>query len=426
MTRLIDRIRARPAAAERAGFVNLYEAWKSGTEELETSFRSFVQDAYKRNGVVFACILARMMLLSEAEFKWRNRRDKEIFGNEQLGLLERPWRNGTTGELVARMEQDGSLAGNAYIYRAMPDKLQRLRPDWMSIVSNEQEVIGYVYEVPGNKPSQKFLTWEEVAHWAPIPDPEANFRGMSWLQPVATEILADKEMTRHKRQFLQNAATPNMLVKVEGRLDPEVKESIREELSRRYEGVENAYKTMLLEGGADATVVGRDLRQLEFSLTQAAGENRIAVAANVPAIVVGLKEGLQAATYSNYGQAMRRFADMTGRPLWRSLAASLESILAVPGGAQLWYDLTDVAALRQDEGEQATIESTKAATVRSYIDSGFEPQSAVDAVRTGDMTKLVHTGKVSVQLYDPEDEIGNPNVNDDVEEVGSDGEDETD
>jgi hypothetical protein len=31
-----------------------------------------------------------------------------------------------------------------------------------------------------------------VAHWSPIPDPLANFRGMSWLTPVLREIDADQ------------------------------------------------------------------------------------------------------------------------------------------------------------------------------------------------------------------------------------------
>src|SRR5690554_7182910 len=49
-----------------------------------------------------------------------------------------------------------------------------------------------------------------------------------------------------------------------------------------------------------------------------------------------LSEGLQAATYSNYGQARRHFGDMWARPQWRSICAALETILPVPEGARLW------------------------------------------------------------------------------------------
>jgi hypothetical protein len=36
--------------------------------------------------------------------------------------------------------------------------------------------------------------------------------------------------------------------------------------------------------------------------------------------------------------------------------------------------------------------------MRTLVDGGFEPSSVVDAVTTGDMARLIHTGSVSVQL----------------------------
>jgi phage portal protein BeeE len=86
----------------------------------------------------------------------------------------------------------------------------------------------------------------------------------------------------------------------------------------------------VLDEGADATVIGNSFEQMNFSTVQAAGENRIIIASGVPGIVIGSKEGLMAATYSNYEQAMRRFADVTMRPLWRSVCACLSKLVAVP------------------------------------------------------------------------------------------------
>lgn len=401
MARLLDRFRG-PTEETRSGFVELYETWRGApTESPLTDFVSYTEQGYKSNGVVFACILARMMLLSEVEFKYRNLGTERLFGTPTLGILERPWPNGTTGEMIARMEQDGSIAGNAYLYQPIPGQppLQRLRPDWVQIVTDGSQLVGYVYTVPGGTP--KVLLPEEVVHWSPIPDPTAQFRGMSWLQPVATEILADSEMTRHKRAFLRNAATPNAVVTVEGKPPQPVKDSIKEALRLRHTGPENAYRTLLLEGGADFKVVGMNMRQLEFAVTQAAGENRIATAAGVPAIVAGFKEGLQASTYSNYQQAMRRFGDHTIRPLWRTLCAALETVAPPPPGAKLWYDAAHIAALRQDETDLADIKSKNAQTVRTFIDAGFEPDSAVLAVTEDDLTQLQHTGLAPVQVQLP-------------------------
>jgi hypothetical protein len=80
---------------------------------------------------------------------------------------------------------------------------------------------------------------------------------------------------------------------------------------------------MFLGGGADAKVVGSDLKQIDFKVTQGHGETRIAAAAGSRRSSSGCPKGLDSATYSNYAQARRRFADMTMRPLWRNAAGSL-------------------------------------------------------------------------------------------------------
>ncbi len=377
----------RPPTVQRSGMVDMFESWQGAKpkEKLEDDFRSYVESGYKGNAVVFAVILARMSLFSEVEFCWRNDATGATFTNSALALLQDPWVDGTTGDLLTRMEQDVSLAGNAYVYRADPTTLQRLRPDRVTIMSDRFGVAGYLYEPNGpNAGDGKFLLPEEVAHWAPIPDPYANFRGMSWLTPVVTEIQSDVAMTRHKQMFFERAATPNLLIKVDKKLDPESRARMRDELTARHEGLDNAYRSMLLEDGADATVIGKDMQQISFDTIQAAGENRIASAGGVPGIVVGLKEGLQAATYSNYAQAMRRFADLWGRPQWRSACSSLHHLLEVPSGCRLWYDPSNIAALGDSNADAATILLQKSETLVNLVRSGAKFEDAIKVIASGE------------------------------------------
>ena len=68
---------------------------------------------------MFAAILVRMALFAEARFQYQAKDDKHLFGNTSLAKLEEPFGpDTTTGDLLARMEQDVSLAGNAYIWDA--------------------------------------------------------------------------------------------------------------------------------------------------------------------------------------------------------------------------------------------------------------------------------------------------------------------
>jgi phage portal protein BeeE len=382
------------------------------TQEEIHDYTSLTRGAYKSSGVVFACMDVRSKLFSEARFQFRqvrNGRPGELFGTQALDRLEYPWTGGTTGDLLMRMIQYADLSGNAFVVR-QPSGVALLRPDWVDILtgaseedadawSPSAEVVGYIYH-PGGRNSQQpkstFLP-DQVAHFAPIPDPEARFRGMSWLTPIVREIMADKAATLHKEKFFENAATPNMVVKFD--LDSVEKMRPFIELFREgHEGSFNAYKTLFLNAGTDVTEIGHSFQQMEFKVTQGAGETRIAAAAGTPPVIVGLSEGLQSATYSNYGLAMRRFADLTMRPLWRNAAASLAAIIDVPGGAELWYDDRDVPALADDGQAKAEILSANVGTIHTLVAAGYEPDSAVEAVTSGDLSKLQHSGLYSVQL----------------------------
>lgn len=384
----------------------------STIEMMQPTFPSFAGEGYQGNAIVFALILKRMSVFSEARLQWQSLDGSRTWGSGDLGLLERPWPGGTTGELLARMEQDVSLAGNAFI-RRVGDRLERLRPDWVDIVQMSSddpheptEVVGYQFwrDGRGGQYEPIFLDVSEVAHWSPIPDPLAQWRGMSWLTPVVREINADSTMTVHKQAFFDNAATPNLIIRYQQKLDPDAVERLRRRWSARHGGSGNSGKTAILDEGADMTVVGNSFEQMAFTAVQSAGENRIAAAAGVPGIVVGLKEGLDAATYSNFEQAMRAFADTFLRPQWRSVCACLSKLVDVPNGAELWYDESRVAALRQGEKERAETMQVQAAAALNLINAGYKPDTVTIALASSDLSKLSHSGAIPTALY-PEGKV---------------------
>lgn len=410
--RLIDRMRGGSRASSsplsaQSVFVQTYGA--PDREPILPTFQSYAGQGYGGNAVVFGAILARLQLFSEARFKFRADQDKRLFGTEELTLLEEPWPGGSTGELLARMEQDASLSGNAFI-RSDGQQLERLRPDLVTIVSvldddgfgrSMRRVVGYAYDARGVDPDRGLEMYDvgEVAHWSPIPDPLATFRGMSWLTPVVREIDADTAMTEYKRKHLDNAATPNLLLKYERKLQSEDVAAIRRRFDAAYSGTENAGRALILDEGADATPIGSTLAGMGFDVVQAAGEARIAVAAGVPAVVMGLSITLNAAiSDAYYLQAVRRFADLTMRPNWRTACAALAKLVDVPAGSRLWFDTSDIAALQPGERDAAATMQQQSTTANTLIMAGFEPDSVVAAVSAGDMTLLKHSGLVSVQM----------------------------
>ncbi|MFF8980186.1 phage portal protein [Streptomyces cellulosae] len=366
---------------------------------------------------MFALMMVRQMVFAEARFQFRqmrNGRPGDLFGTEALRVLEEPWPGATTGDLLSRMLQHADLEGNAFVTDYNPGRLKILRPDWVTIVTGSDEVpgmpseaidsrlVGYMYDPPtGGEPW--FLLPEEVAHFAPIPDPEFQFRGMSWLTPVVREITGDTAATRHKLKFFENGATPQVIVSLDASVTPDKVRKFQTLMDSQHRGVDTAYKTLYLGGGADVTVVGKDLHQLDFKATQGAGETRLAAAAGVPPVIVGFSEGLAGSSLNagNYASSRRRFADGTMRPLWRNAAGSLAQLVDVPARAELWYDDRDIAFLREDRRDAAEIQGLKSRTIRTLVDAGYDPGSVVAAVEAEDYALLRHTGLYSVQLQKP-------------------------
>jgi hypothetical protein len=172
------------------------------------------------SGPVSAVEMVRLMVFSEARFQWQrinNGRPGDLFGTQELGILETPWAGGTTGDLLARMILDADFAGSSYNTR-IGDEVVRLRPDWVDIILAPRDTAfgqvglkcaGYAYYNDGDrKKTPVIFLPEEVAHFAPYPDPLANYRGMSWLTPVVREIQSDRAATQHKLKFFENAALP--------------------------------------------------------------------------------------------------------------------------------------------------------------------------------------------------------------------------
>lgn len=398
---------------------NLLSGTLGDREQLANDFEGYVRQAFKENGVVFTTVLIRQAILGEARFQYQRLqqgRPGDLWGDQSLSLLENPWPNGTTGELIARMEQDASFGGTFFGTKVSDEhgeRIRRLRPDWVTIVTEAPRrpdgspgspfdigarVGGYIYQPPGEDPT--LLPVEQVVHYSPIPDPVAQWRGMSWVTAIGNEVLSDKAATKHKLKFFENGASSNIVLSYDKDYPVDKVKANAELFREQHAGVQNAYKTIHLGGGVDPKMVGADLKQLDFKVTQGAGESRIAAASLVGAVLAQFSEGMAGSSLNagNFNAAKRRFADVGARPLWRSMAASLARVVPVPPGNRLWYDDRDIPFLQDDAKDAAEILHQNAQAIRTLTDGGYDGESAVAAITSGDLRVLKHTGLPSVQV----------------------------
>lgn len=404
-------------------------------EKIENDYLGYVRGAYKSNGIVYSCIAARQRIFSQVRFGWRefkNLRPGDLFPSAGLSLLEMPWPGATTIDLLTRMEVVGSCAGNYYatkcddngnIGKAATGPGQRivhLRPDWVTIVivspsddlwDPRAKIGGYLYEPMGHfgagrTPSANswILMPDEMCHYAPHPDPEARFRGMSWLTPILREIQADKAATKHKEHFFRNGAQLGVIVKFDKDTGVDAVNAFIERFNAKHQGEDNSYRTLFLGGGADVTITTANMQEIDFKNLTGGGETRVAAGAGIHPTIAGFSEGLQGSSLNagNFGAARRLVADTTMRHLWGIASSSLQTLLVPPSPrASLWYETRDVAFLREDVKDIAEIQAKEAQTIRSLSDAGYKHDSIIKALVNEDWTLLEHSGLYSVQLIPP-------------------------
>jgi phage portal protein BeeE len=405
----------------------------SNMEQQGVGFEEYTSSLYRENGIIFACTVARARVFAQARFQYQKMqggRPGDLYGDPRLLLLERPWPGAGTSDMLTSMEVDASISGNAFwtvvdsdgkigrqADRRDPDlRLSRMRPDWVTLIMDsptdqllnvDAKVIALRYMPPGMRDDPLTLVPGEYSHYAPLPDPLARWRGMSWLTPVIRDAQADKAYTNHTLAFLKNGANPNMVVTLDADTDPDEFAAFVEQFREEYEGSGNAYKTLFLGGGADVTPLAASFDQIDFKGSQGKLETRIAAAAGVHPSIAGLSEGLagSALNAGNFGAARRLMVDSTIRHLWANAASALEALCPPPSRStqRLWYDSRDIPFLREDAGDEAKTFMTQAQAAVALANGGWDPDAAIKAAKAADISLLLgqHTGMLSVQLQQP-------------------------
>lgn len=392
-------------------------------EPISNSYEGYASGMLMADGPVAAAQSYRLRVFGQAPLLYQRMADGrpgDLFDDDKLSRLRAPWAGANQGDLMKRALLYGDLAGNAFVLD-MGDELVLVRPDWVEIVLQKREYrggqvgwrqIGILYYEGGLRASVGVpFPPGEYCHFVPgLPDPLATYRGMSWLTPLVREVQADKAAMDHKVAFFEHAATPNLAVSLPKEITPQQFGAFVDRMDEQHRGALNAGKTLYTAGGADVTVIGANMRDVDFSAVVGKGETRVANAAGVPPTLLSFSEGMQGSSLNsgNYVAAKRNFVDTTMRDLWGNWCGSIALMDAFipPKSARLWYDHRDIPFLHEDQKDAAEIQEIKARTIGIYVMNGFKPDSAVKSVDADDRKLLEHTGLVSVQLLPPGQEAG--------------------
>lgn len=429
--RFLDRLR--PASAPEArwsfgdvmkfGGMNYQLDYQAGSvpDQTDGTFDDNVAKIHKTQGVIPAAVYARSVLLSQVRFR------HELWTTPVTNV--RPLESNTMGlrllnamgrsHLLMQLEQDVSYAGNAFVVRT-PEGLRRLDPSRVSFalasdsmptwdgdtlvsVPYDMRVIGLRYETSkgtsGAKDVEVFLPGE-YAHWMPEPDPAAPWKGGSWVSSLVHDAALHSQIEHHKMKFFERGTVPSLVFLSEGLDDDELTDAAQR-ADGAFGGTSNAYRNMFLSNVTDVRNVSTDFSKLGFDALHGSIEVAVAMRSRVPAAILGTRDSLAGSSLNagNFSSARRLMVDGFFTPHAWSLCEALSVFAPSPDARRvLAPDLSAAMMLQEDALDQATILQTQMATIRSAVDSGFDPADVVDRVVTGDLTGLKHTGRASVQL----------------------------
>jgi hypothetical protein len=254
-------------------------------EPVGNSFQGYVEGMLYRDGPVASVEAYRLRVFGQAPllFQMReNGRPGDLYDDESLDLLRTPWPGGTTSDLLKRSLLYSDFGGNAYLV-VLDDEVVVLRPDWVEIILEprmvgsaqvgwRQVAISYTEGGPGSGIPVPFLRGEYAHFISDLPDPLATYRGMSWLTPIVREVQADRQASEHKVTYFENSASPNLAVSVPQQMTPDQFKEFVDAMDAAHKGPANVGKTLYTAGGADVTVIGGDMRQMDFAAVQGKGE----------------------------------------------------------------------------------------------------------------------------------------------------------
>jgi len=404
-----------------------YNGYYTDKEQTPNDWQTYIDMLYKSSPVVYMAAQARANLFSEIRFQWKPVNEVatqfNLHGTTQLEILENPAPGWTTKDLCKRALLDVDLSGNFFARKetnlAGKTRLRRLRPDWVTVeltasanTSIEYDIDHYAYWPGGNIGSDNVVRIEpeDMVHWAPVPDPNSLFMGMSWLTPTVNEVLAGKSASRHLYNFFKKGAQLGIVAMVKEGVDASIEDMrmAKDEFVTAHRGAENAYEPLFVGPAIDLKVFQNDLKSMDLSAVRAHVEAHITGAAGVPAVMLGLAEGqsTSALGVSNLKPAVEGFVDRTMRDLWHSFCDALSHVVDQPRdkngkiipGRRLWYTDADISVLNRDRKEDAEIMASNMTAIISATTNGADFDSAKQAVQSGDIKKLKHNGMYSVQL----------------------------
>ncbi len=322
-------------------------------------YAALAREGYARNAIVYRAvrlIAESVGALSFVLYEGTAERDTHPL----LDLIRRPNPRQDGASFLESIASHLLLAGNAYVEAvglggedgAQVRELYTLRPDRTKLVPGPDGwPRAYEYTVSGAT-----MRFDQSAALPPILhltffNPLDDHYGFSPLEAAAVAVDTHNAAAAWNKALLDNAARPSGALVYDGAdgavLSALQYERLKKEFSDHYQGMNNAGRPMVLEGGLDWKPMSLSPSDMDFLDAKHAAAREIALAFGVPPMLLAIPGDN---TYSNYQEANRVFWRQSVLPLAGRIGCALTHWLTpVFGeGLMLCADTDKIEALSPD------------------------------------------------------------------------------
>lgn len=367
LSSLFTRAAIKAADAVDRGLTLVPRFFSQAAWQFSSDYPTLAEKAFGGNAIVFATMRLLCSAVAEPPLQAATEAadgtlDPLPKTHPLARLLDRPNELMTGYEMVELIELHAGLAGASYWWKQRTnggavESLWPLRPDRilpayqpnMSAPAGERLLRGWWYAPPGGGTPVLIPRSDVLAFGYPNPSGETGgiVESIGWVMVLANDIAADSEATSFVGALLANYAQPSMLIKTKMPIrDIEIARRLKAQFMTELGGSHRG-EPALLDADTEIEKLSFDLKQLEFPSLRAQSESRVAAAAGVPAILIGLKVGLDASTYSNFESAREFFTETTLAAKWKRYGDQITNDLAAEYGPGLVvrFDTSAVKAL---------------------------------------------------------------------------------
>jgi HK97 family phage portal protein len=177
---------------------------------------------------------------------------------------------------------------------AFPVELWPIRPDKMlEVPSAEEFLAGWIYRGPDGE--RVPLDVDEVIQLK-APNPTNPYRGMGAVQSILTDLDSLRYSAEWNRNFFLNGAQPGGIVEVENTLTDDEFTQFQERFRASHQGVANAHKVLMLEGGMTWKDINFSQKDMQFAELRNVGRELIMEAFGIGKTMLGITEAVNRAT----------------------------------------------------------------------------------------------------------------------------------